>query len=200
MQLHAFWAEQCSSHMSVVNANCLGELNLLYCLIYLQDIVVFLHTVEEHLHWLCVIFDWFREHNLKLKSSKCSFFKEAITYLAHQVSNDGVWTSNLNLKGIPGCAPPQTYTEVHAFLGLVGHYRGFIKGLACIAQPLNEHLAGEVASRKSEQVSLSEDTWKAFKALKQACMTTPVLVFTDYTKPFLLETDVSKDRLGAVLM
>ena len=63
--------------------NCLGELNLIYCLIYLDDIVVFLHTAEEHLHHLHVVFDWFREHYLKLKPSKCNFFKEEITYLAH---------------------------------------------------------------------------------------------------------------------
>ena len=107
--------------------------------------------------------------------------------------------SNLNLKAIAECAPPQTYTEVHAFLGLVGHYQRFIKGFAHIAQPLNDHLTGEGARRKSEHVSLSEDALKAFKALKQACMTAPVLAFADYTKPFLLETDASKDRLGAVL-
>ena len=92
--------------------------------------------------------------------------------------------------------PPQTYTEVLAFLGLVGHYRGFIKGITCIAHPLSEHLAGEGASRKSEWVSLSEDALEAFKALKQACLTAPILAFADYTKLFLLETDASKDRLG----
>ena len=63
--------------------NCLGELNLIYCLIYLDDIVVFSESAEEHLHHLCVIFDQFREHDLKLKPSKCSFFREEITYLAH---------------------------------------------------------------------------------------------------------------------
>ena len=86
-----------------------------------------------------------------------------------------------------------------SFLGLIGHYRQFIKGFAWIAQPLNEHLAGEGASRKSEQVSLSEDALEAFQALKQACMSTPVLAFADYTKDFLLKTDASKEGLGAVL-
>ena len=53
--------------------NCLGELNLIFCLIYLNDIVVFSQMAEEHLHHLCIIFDWFREHNLKLKPLKCIF-------------------------------------------------------------------------------------------------------------------------------
>ena len=135
--------------------NCLGELNLIYCLIYLDDIVIFSHTTEEHLQCLCVVFNQFREHNLKLKPLKCSFFKEEITYLAHQVSKDGVQSSNLNLKAITECALPQTYTEVCAFLGLVSHYRRLIKWFVHIVQPLHEHLTGEGASRKSEWMSLS---------------------------------------------
>ena len=70
--------------------NCLGKLNLIYCLIYLDDIIIFLQMAEEHLHQLCVVFDQFREYNLKLKPSKCSLFKEEINYLAPQVSEEGV--------------------------------------------------------------------------------------------------------------
>ena len=81
----------------------------------------------------------------------------------------------------------------------MGHYRRLIKQFVHIAQPLNEHLTGEGTSRKMEGVSLSKDALKAFEALKQACMTAPFLAFADYTKPFLLETDASKDGLGAVL-
>ena len=77
--------------------------------------------------------------------------------------------------------------------------RQFIKGFAWIAQLLNEHLAWEGASRKSEQVSLSEDALEAFQALKQACMSSPVLAFADYMKDFLLKTDTSKEGLGVVL-
>ena len=69
----------------------------------------------------------------------------------------------------------------------------------CITQLLNEQLAGEGASRKLEWVSLLEDASKAFNALKQACMCSPILAFTDYTKEFLLETDTSKEWFWAVL-
>ena len=179
--------------------NCLSKLNVIYCLIYIDDIIVFSWMAEEHLHRLCVVFDWFREYNLKLKPSKCSLFKEEINYLAHQVSKEGVWPSDLNLRAIIKCAPPQTYTEIQAFLSLMAHYWWFIKGFTCITQPLNRVLSGEGTSRKSEKVLLPEDTLRAFNALKQACMSTPVLAFTDYTKEFLLETDASKEGLGAVL-
>ena len=92
-----------------------------------------------------------------------------------------------------------TYMEIHAFLGLVGQCRQFIKDFLWIAQPLNEHLNGEGASRKSEWVLLSEDALEAFQALKQACMSSPILAFDNYTKDFLLKTDASKEGLGAVL-
>ena len=80
----------------------------------------------------------------------------------HQVSKEGVRPSDLNLKVIMECAPSQTYTEVHAFLGLMGHYQWFIKGFAHITQLLNEHLTGEGAGRKSEQVLLLNGCLKHF--------------------------------------
>ena len=64
--------------------NCMGELNFVYCLIYLDDLIMFSHTTEEHLHHLRIVFDHLREYNLKLKPSKCSLFKEEINYLASQ--------------------------------------------------------------------------------------------------------------------
>ena len=115
--------------------NCLGELNLTYCLIYLDDVIVFSHTEEEHLERMRVIFDRLREHGLKLKPSKCEVFKTEINYLAHHVSKKGVQPSKKNLESIAQCPPPDTYTKVKSFVGLVGHYRHFIKGFAKIAAP-----------------------------------------------------------------
>ena len=152
---------------------------------------MFLQMAEEHLYWLWVVFDWIREYNLKLKPSKCSLFKERINYLAHEVSKQGVQPINTNWKAIAKYALPQTYTKIRAFLGLVGHYQQFIKGFAQIAQPLNEHLVGEGASRKLEWVSLSKQALEAFWALKLACMNSPVLAFANYTKDFLLKMDAS---------
>ena len=130
--------------------NCLWEVNLTYSLIYLDDIIVFLQIAEECLHHLCVIFDWFREDNLKVKPSKCNFFQEW-NYLPSPLSHKG-WgcPSDSNLKADTECAPPQTYMEVSTFLCLVDHYRKFMKGFTCIALPLSEYLAREGASRKSE--------------------------------------------------
>ena len=109
--------------------NCMGELNFIYCLIYLDDLIVF---SCRQLRNICtiydVVFDHLKEYNLKLKPSKCSLFREEINYVAHKVSKAGVRPSDINMKAIAEYAPPQTYTEIRAFLGLVGHYRHFIKG------------------------------------------------------------------------
>ena len=82
----------CNAHATFqrLMQNCLSELNLTYALIYLDDIVVFSDTEKEHVKHLAAVFERFREHGLKLKPSKCEFFKEEINYLGHRVSADGM--------------------------------------------------------------------------------------------------------------
>ena len=177
--------------------NCLGELNLTYCLIYLDDVIVFSEMPEEHLQRMRVFFDRLREHGLKLKPSKCEVFKPKINYLAHHVSQKGVLPSKKNLESIAQCPPPDTYTKVKSFVGLVGHYRHFIKGFAKIAVPLYDLTSGDNKDNKSEHVDLSPEALKAFDRLKAACLQAPILAFPDFDKPFLLEMDASGRGLGA---
>ena len=179
--------------------NCLGELNLTYCLIYLDDVIVFSEMPEEHLQRMCVVFDHLREHGLKLKPSKCDVFKFEINYLAHHVSRKGVGPSKKNLELIAQCLPLDTYTKIKSFVGLVGHYRRFIKGFAKIAAPLYDLTSGDNKDKKSEHVNLSPEAQEAFDRLKATCLQAPILAFPDFNKPFLLETDASGRSLGAVL-
>ena len=179
--------------------NCLGELNLTYCLIYLDDMTVFSKMPEEHLQRMRVVFDRLQEHGLKLKPSKCDMFKSEINYLAHHVSQKRVLPSKKNLKSIAQCLPPDTYTKVKSFVGLVGHYRHFIKGFAKIAVPLYDLTSGDNKDKKSEHVDLSPEALEAFNCLKVACLQAPILAFPDFNKPFLLETDASGRGLGAIL-
>ena len=179
--------------------NCLGELNLTYCLIYLDDVIVFSKMPEEHLWRMCLVFNCLHEQGLKLKPSKCDVFKSEINYLAHHVSWKGVLPSKKNLESIAQCPPPDTYTKVKSFMGLVGHYRCFIKGFAKIAAPLYDLTSGDNKDKKSEQVDLSPEAHEAFNHLKAVCLQAPILAFPDFNKPFLLETDASGRGLGAVL-
>ena len=179
--------------------NCLGKLNLTYCLIYLDDVIVFSETPEEHLQRMSVVFDRLREHCLKLKPSKCDVFKSEINYLAHHVSQKGVLPSKKNLESIAQCPPLDTYTKVKSFVGLVGHYRCFIKGFAKIAAPLYDLTSSDNKDKKSEHVDLSPEALEAFDHLKAACLQAPILAFLDFNRPFLLEMDASGKGLGAVL-
>ena len=178
--------------------NCLGELNLTYALIYLDDVIVYSKTEEEHLVCLRTVLERFMEHGLKLKPSKCNFFHTEISYLGHKVSVAGMEPGTDGLKGIAEIAPPAIYTQVRKFLGMTGYFRHFIKGYARIAKPLNDLLQGE-NKLKSHPVGLPPDTLAAFQELKMKCLTAPVLAFVDFKKPFLLETDASIEGLGAVL-
>ena len=180
--------------------NCLGELNLTYALIYLDDVIVFYQTEEEHLHRLQVVFYRFLEHGLKLKPSKCHFLQDEIMFLDHEISAEGMKPGTANLKAIAEMAPPKMYTEIRCFTGMTGFFRRFIKGYSKIAKPLNDLLKGEASKLKAEEVELSLDALKAFEELKWRCMTAPVLVFADFKKPFRLKTNASKEGLGAVLL
>ena len=103
------------------------------------------------------------------------------------------------MVSIAECLPPKTYTDIKSFVGLVGHYRQFIKGFAKIAAPLYDLISGENSGKKKESVELTPEAEKAFEVLKDACMQAPILSFPDFNKPFLLETDASGKGLGAVL-
>ena len=123
------------------------------------------------------MFQHFQEHHLKLKMTKCEYFKSDINYLAHHVSKEGTQPSKENLTAVAEFTPPWTYTEIWAFSGLLGHYRQFIKGFPCTVQPLYEYLSGEGASKKIEQVTHMENTLGAFKTLKKALPWGPCAVF-----------------------
>ena len=176
--------------------NMLGELNLTYCIIYLDEVIVYGCTEEEHLEHLRIVLEHFREFNLKLKPSKCSFFQTEIVYLTHHVSKEGICLSDGNVQAILEFPMPETYTKVRAFCGLPGHYQHFIRNFACLAHALYDLLGDEI---KMGPVTLTPEAEEAMQVLKEIITSAPVLVFPDFNKPFLLETDASKEGLGAVL-
>ena len=179
--------------------NCLGELNLTYALVYLDDVIVYSNMEEDHLCRLQAMFERFHEHELKLKPLKCSFLHRQIMFLGHEISTDGMKPGTLNLKGIAEMALPANYTQVWRFLGMTGFFRRFIKNYARIAKPLNDILEGEASKMKSEAVTLPLEALKVFEWLQMCCMTAPILAFADFEKEFQLETDASSEGLGTML-
>ena len=102
---------------------CLGELHLQWCIIYLDDRIIFSKTPKEHIIRLRAVFEKLAEAGLKLKPSKCEFFKRWIVYLGHIISKDGVETDPEKIEAIVNWSRPSTVTDVCSLLGFTNHYR-----------------------------------------------------------------------------
>ena len=155
--------------------NCLGELHLSWCIIYLDDIIVFSDNPKEHLHQLRGAFTKLDKAGLKLKPNKCEFFKTKITYLGHIVSSKGIETDPRKVEAVKNWTVPKTVTDVRSFLGFTNHYRRFIKGYANVARPLNLLVSGDNANRKRTLIKWTEECQIAFDKLKELCPNTPYL-------------------------
>ena len=183
--------------------DCLGDLNMNWCIVYLDDVIVFSKTPEEHLERLEAVFKKLSAYGLKLKPSKCTFFKEEITYLGHLITADGIATDPSKVEVVKNWPILETVSDVRSFLGFVGYYRRFIKGFSKIAKPLYDLTKGlESQSKKTAKrtkVKWGEREEEAFNQLKEACTSAPILAYPNYSLPFILHTDSSTDGLGAVL-
>ena len=107
--------------------SCLGNLHLHYCIIYLDDVIVFSKTLEEHIVRLRAVFKKLKQARLKLKPSKCEFFRQELTYLGHIISKEGIQTDPKKVETIHKWSIPTNMTEVRSFLGFTNYYQQFIR-------------------------------------------------------------------------
>ena len=107
-----------------------------FAIAYLDNIIIFTRTPQEHLSHICMVFEKLKSANLSMKKSKCSFFSKEIQYLGHILSATGIQPLPSKTHTIQSMAPPTTPKQVRAFLGLVGYYRKFITAFTKIAKPL----------------------------------------------------------------
>ena len=163
------------------------------CLFYLDGIIVFSSTWEEHLARLREVFERLRHAKLKLGAAKCTFAAKEVSYLGHRVTEEGLLPDPSLLAAIRDIPPTKTATEVRSFLGLAGYYRQYIKGFAAIAAPLH------TLTRKDAVFHWSEDCQNAFDQLKTRLTTSPITAFPDFSQEFRLYTDASTAGLGAIL-
>ena len=179
--------------------NCLGKLHLSWCIIYLDDIIVFSDSPNEHLHRLRGVFAKLDKAGLKLKPNKYEFFKTKITYLGHIVSSKGIETDPKKVESVKNWTAPKTATDVRSFLGFTNYYRRFIRGYANVAKPSNTLVSDDNANCKKAPIEWTDECQVAFDKLKELCTSTPILAYANYKKPFQLQTDASDLGLGAVL-
>uniref|UniRef100_A0A671VB87 Gypsy retrotransposon integrase-like protein 1 n=1 Tax=Sparus aurata TaxID=8175 RepID=A0A671VB87_SPAAU len=172
-------------------------------LLYLDDIVVFSSTFQQHLERLEVVLQRLQHEGLKAKLSKCSFFQQEVRYLGHIISAEGVSTDPSKLEVVANWQPPTTILALRSFLGFASYYRRFVEGFAKLAAPLHRLVAELVGSksRRSEPVvgKWTGEHQRSFEALKSKLTTAPVLAYADFSLPFILEVDASHGGLGAVL-
>ena len=185
---------------------CLGELNYSTCLLYLDDIIVFSSTFDEHIERLDQVFTCLLQHGLKLKPQKCHLLQSEVKYLGHIVSSKGVSTDPEKIEQVREWPTPTTHKELRSFLGFTGYYRRYVNGYAKIVAPLYKLTAGNPTRRKGKQAPTkpppyiwTKETQASFDQLKQVMISAPILGYADYKKPFLLQTDASGVGLGAVL-
>ena len=182
---------------------CLGDYNMNICVIYLDDLVIFADTYEEHLERLDKVLTRLHECKLKLAAEKCFFLQKKVKFLGHVVSERGVETDPDKIERVKNWPTPTNPDELRSFLAFAGYYRRFVKDFSKIAKPLNEQLPP--TSKKKNGKELKKD-WKwtdieqsTFDHLKEILTNPPILAYPDFSKQFELHTDASLKGLGAVL-
>ena len=173
--------------------NVIGSAQNVYAIAYLDYIIVYSKTYEEHLTHLRDIFERLDKANLKMKPSKCNFFEERVKYLGHVISGNGIEPDPEKVQAIEQLQPPTTVKEVRSIVGMASYYRAFIPNFSELIRPLTE------LTRKNARFEWSLERQKAFDLVKQKLTSAPVLAHPDMSKPFKLHTDASIQAVGAVL-
>ena len=197
--------------------HCLGELRDEIATPYLDDVIVFSTTFDEHVEHLRTVLRRLREHGVKLKQKKCKLFKREVTFLGRVVSEEGYRIDPENLNAVASLKnkTPQTIGELRKLLGLLSYYRRYVPNFAQKAKPLYDLVTraantdsdkekGNNTGKRGQVPSLFKIAWTkqhqtVLEKLIHHLITPPVMAYPDYQRPYIVHTDASKDGLGAVL-
>jgi hypothetical protein len=167
-----------------------------FVLVYMDDILIFSKTKEEHLQHIEQVIRVLQVEGLSAKLKKCQFFQPELKFLGHVVSAKGIHPDPDKIEAVQNWPVPHTQTELKGFLGLTNYFRKFIKNYSHLASPLTD------LTRKSlgTIVTFTPAALSAFTALKEKLVTAPVLAVPDFSKPFKIVCDASQIGLGGVLL
>ena len=166
-----------------------------FVLVFLDDIIIYSDSLEEHERHLRLALQRLREQRLCAKLSKSALCQTEVEFLGHYVGRDGLRVMEDKIEAVRDWPVPTTMRELRAFLGLAGYYRRFVKGFSEIALPLTELTRNATHQR----LQWGARQQLAFIELKRALQTTPVLALPDPTLPFVVNCDASGYAVGAVL-
>jgi hypothetical protein len=165
-----------------------------FLVVFIDDILVYLRSEEEHEEHLRLALQKLREHSLYTKLSKCEFWMKQVAFLGHVISKGGISMDPSKVQDVLSWNAPMSVGNIWSFLGLAGYYRRFIEGFSKVSKPMTELLEKD---KKFEWISACE---ASFQELKKRLTTTPILVMPDIEKSFSIYCDASGQGLGCVLM
>jgi transposase InsO family protein len=174
-----------------------------FVVVYLDDIVVYSETLNEHIQHLTQIFDVLRQHTLYAKPSKCIFAVPALEFCGHLVGGGAIRPLSSKVAIISEWPTPTNVHEVRVFLGMVTYYRRFVRAFAKICVPLFDLLKeadAETRKKKFRKIVWTASSEAAFCELKKRLTEGPILLQPDTTRPFVIETDASEWAIGIVLL
>ena len=171
----------------------LSGLSFEMCLCYLDDVIIFSKTFDEHCERLRAVLSRFRQHNLRVKLPKCTFGARQVRYLGHLISAYGIQPDPRKIEAVQTLSTPDSIKSVRSFVGLASYYRRFIKDFSTIAAPLTD------LTKKNARFNWSEACEHAFQTLKNLLCSAPILSYPEFDKNFILQTDASDVGLGAIL-
>jgi hypothetical protein len=165
-----------------------------FVVVFIDDILVYSRSEEEHEEHLHLALQRLREYWLYAKLSKCEFWMKQVGFLGHVISKGGISVDPSKVQYVLSWNAPMSVGDIQSFLGLAGHYRRFIEGFSKISKPMTELLEKD---KKFEWTSACETS---FQELKKRLTTAPILVMPIMEKPFSIYCDASGQELGCVIM
>jgi transposase InsO family protein len=171
----------------------LSGLNFELCLVYLDDVIIFSSTADQHLDRLGQVFARLKDANLKLKPSKCHLFRRTVSFLGHVVTAEGIAVDQSKVLAVTEWPTPRCLKEVRAFVGLCSYYRKFIRGFSLVAAPLF------ALTKKDQPFLWGDECQDAFDRLKDALTMAPVLSLPVDDAAYTLDCDASDVGIGGVL-
>ncbi len=163
------------------------------CFVYIDDVVVYSKSEEEHLVHLRAVFQCLSRAGLTLNLQKCNLMQKSLTFLGHVISAEGIKTDPAKVEAVANFPVPKSLKEVQRFLGLAGWYHRYIPQFSDKVAPLH------ALKRKGATWTWTEECQSAFEVIKHELISAPVLMAPDLSKSFRVQTDASEIGLGAVL-
>ena len=165
-----------------------------FVIVFIDDILIYSRTPEEHERHLTIVLQTLREHKLYAKMSKCEFWMKEVKFLGHVELEQGVAVDPAKIEAVMKWEPPKNVTEVRSFLGLAGYYRRFVEGFTKLAMPMTR------LTKKGEKFLWTPECELVFHILKEKLTMDPVLIIPKSGEEYEVYTDASLQGLGCVLM